>query len=105
MGKNRDTESLIRLIVNTVIHQIVAEHTNKPESVHSLQSEIIEYRGQAEKAAKGHNWNNEDEEYIQKRAWEKIKEKLAIKYSDVNYSEHEIANKLKKIIDEMMSMI
>ena len=102
MGKNRDLESLIRLIVNTISHQIIAEHTNKPESVDFLNSEIIEYRIQTEKAMKKHNWNNEDKEYAEKKALEKIKEKLAIKYSDINYSEQEIIIKLKNVMKEIM---
>ena len=102
MGKNSDLESLIRLIVNTIVHDIVAKHTNKPESLHSLNSEIIEYRGQAEKTAKTHNWNNEDKEYMEKKALEKIKERLAIKYSDVNYHEQEIIEKLKIVIEKIM---
>lgn len=102
MGKNRAIESLVRLIVNTVVHEIVAKHTNKPESFHFLQTEIIEYRDQTEKAAKEYNWNNEDKEYINKTALKKIKERLAIKYSDVKYSEQEIKEKLKKMIEKIM---
>ena len=102
MGKNSDLESLIRLIVNTVTHQIVVEHTNKPESRHFLNSEIVEYRSQTEKAAKKHNWNNSDKEHAEKKALEKIKEKLTVKYSDVDYSEGEIMRKLKNMIKEIM---
>lgn len=102
MGKNSDLDSLIRLIVNTITHQIVVEHTHKPESKHFLNSEIIEYRSQTEKAAKKHTWNNSDKEYAEKNALEKIKEKLAVKYSDVDHSEEEIIRKLKKVIKEVM---
>lgn len=102
MGKNRDLDSLIRLITNTITHQIVIENTNKPESKHFLNSEIIEYRIQTEKAAKKHNWNNSDKEYTEKKALEKIKEKLDFKYSDIDYSERDIIRKLKDTIREMM---
>ncbi len=102
MGKNKDLDSLIRLVVNTIAHQIVIEHTNKPESKHFLNSEIIEYRSQTEKAAKKHNWNNSDKEYVEKKALKNIKEKLAVKYSDVDYSEQDIIRKLRNMIKEVM---
>ncbi len=102
MGKNRDLDSLIRLIVNTIAHQIVVEHTNKPESKHFLNSEIIEYRNQTEKSARKYNWNDSDKEYAEKKALEKIKEKLAVKYSDVDYSEQDIIGKLRNMIKEIM---
>ena len=102
MGKNSDIQSLIRLLVNVVVHKIVAEHTTRPESAHFLHSEFIEYRSQIEKFAKGHNWNNQDKEYAEKKAIDKIKEKLVVKYSDVTYSEHDIITLLKKMIEELM---
>ena len=34
MGKNRDIEFLVRLLVNTVVHEIVIKHTHKSESKH-----------------------------------------------------------------------
>ena len=85
MGKNRDIKSLIRLIVNTIVHEIVVKHTNKPESEHFLRSEVIEYRSQTENVAKSHNWNDGDRRNVEVNALEKIKEKLAFKYSDVIY--------------------
>lgn len=101
MGKNRIRESLIREIANIIVHEIVVEHTNKPESVHFLESEIIEYRSQAEKTSKEHNWNVEDKEYIEEKALKIIKEKLAVKYSDVRYSEQEVIKKLKEMIKQV----
>ena len=102
MGKNRTRESLIREITNIIVHEIVAKHTNKPESVHFLESEIIEYRGRAEKTSKKYNWNADDEEYIEKRALKIIKEKLATKYPDVKYLEKEAISKLREMIKEMI---
>ena len=68
MGKNRDRESLIRLMVNTIVHELVLKNTNRPESKHFLNSEVIEYRSQTEKMAKEHNWNNEDKVHIREKA-------------------------------------
>jgi len=102
MGKNRDRESLIKLLANTIVHKIVAEHTNRPESKHFLNSEVIEYSNQTEKMAKEHNWNDEDKNYIEKEALKIIKEKLSFKYSDISYNEHEASTKMKKLIDELL---
>lgn len=102
MGKNRDIESLIRLIVNTIVHEIVIKHTNRPESKHFLSSEIAEYRSQTEKAAKKYNWNNKDKINISKKALAKIKEKLAVKYPDVIYSEPEITKKLEQLMNNIV---
>jgi len=102
MGKNRTKESLIRGIVNMVVHEIIAKHTNRPESVHFLESEIIEYRSRTEKTLEKYNWNPEDKEYIEKKALKMIKEKLAVKYPDIRYSEQEAIGKLRKMIKEIM---
>jgi len=102
MGKNRDRESLIRKIVNILSHEIVARHTNRPESTHFLNSEIIEYRSDAEKTAETHNWNSADKEYIKEKSLKKVIEKLKEKYSDVKYTEQEVIIKLKEIMNEMI---
>ena len=36
MGKNRDRESLIRLLANTTVHEIIFRNTNRPESTEFL---------------------------------------------------------------------
>ncbi len=96
MGKNRDIESLVRLITNTIVHEIVAKHTNKPESKHFLNSEIIEYRGQTEKMAEQQNWNDKNKKYIKEKVLKKIKEKLALKYPDISFS----AKEVDRLVDE-----
>lgn len=83
MGKNRDRESLIRLIVNTVVHEVLIKNSNRPESTSFLASEIIEYERKAGKFSELHNWNDEDKKYVQEKSLEKIKEKLKFKYSDI----------------------
>ena len=85
MGKNRDRESLIRLIVNTIVHKIVLKNTNKPESKHFLSSEIIEYIGQTEKMVEQHHWNEIDKGHIREKTLKKIKEKMENKYSDIDF--------------------
>ncbi len=102
MGKNRDLNILIRLIVNTVVHKIVVKHTNRPESKHFLKSEVIEYRNQTEDVAKSHNWNDDDRNEVRNIAFLKIKDKLKSKYSDVLFEDIEISENLNKIISELM---
>ena len=102
MGKNRVIESLIRLIANVVVHEIILENTNRPESAHFLNSEVIEYRSQTGAVAREFNWNDEDREYVEREALKKIKDKLSIKYSDVKYSEQKLARKLKEMIKDVM---
>ena len=102
MGKNRTRESLIREIVNIIVHEILVKHTNKPESAHFLSSEIIEYRIQTEKTSEEYNWNSDDKEYVENKALKMIKKKLDSKYPDVNYLEKDTITKLKSLIKEMM---
>ena len=89
MGKDRNRKSLIRLIANTIVHKIVAEHTNRPESKEFLNSEVIEYRSQTEKMSKNYNWNDEAKGIIKEKALEQIKKKMSFKYSDVSFSHEE----------------
>ena len=89
-------------IAHIVAHEILVGHTNKPESVDFLNSEVIEYRSQAEKDAEEHNWNVDDQKYVEEKALKMIKEKMAAKYSDVRYSEKEIAELLDNLIKDLM---
>lgn len=95
MGKNRDRESLIRMLVNVIVHKIVIVNTNKPESKSFLNSEIIEYRGQTEKLAISHKWNDEDKMYVFYKVVKKAVEKLESKYSDVSFRREDV-EKLEK---------
>lgn len=98
MGKNRDRESLIRLMVNTIVHEIVFKYTNRLESRHFLSAEIIEYRGQAGKMIEQHYWDEDDKRDIRKKLLKKIKEKMGKKYSDVDFSIEEA----EKLVDMEM---
>ena len=100
MGKNRDRESLIRMVANLVVHEIVFKGINRVESKKFLKSEIIEYGGRTEKKIQQHSWNDKDLEYIKGKAIKKIKDKLNSKYSDIFYSEKEINNFLDKEIND-----
>ena len=101
MGKNRDRKSLIRLMVNVIVHEIVIRNTNRFESKNFLGSEIIEYRGQTEKVLEKHVWDDNDLEYIREKALNNIKEKLKSKYSDINYNQNDIQKLLDKEIKNL----
>ncbi len=88
--------------MNTVVHETVARHTNRPESSHFLNSETIEYKSQAEKMAREFNWNDEDREYIAYLVLEKAKDKLSMKYADVEYAEDELVEAVRKAIREII---
>jgi len=104
MGKNRIRESLIKEIATIIVHEIVRENTNKPESKPFLESEIIEYRNRAEKTSEECSWNAGDKEYIEKKVLKTIIGKLDSKYSDVQYSEQEAIKKLKKMINDIFEI-
>jgi|SRR3989344_1680660 len=96
MGKNRDIKSVVVLLVNTVVHEIVAMHTNKPESKQFLKKEAIEYRGQAKEAFDLHTWNEFDKAHIKEKAIKEINKIMVSKYLDVASKEKEV----EALVDE-----
>ena len=99
MGKNRDIKSVVVSLVNTVVHEIVARHTNKPESKLFLEAEVAEYRSQTEKAVEKYNWNQWDKNHIREEAIKEINKILSSKYPDVSFQENEV----KLIVDKEIS--
>lgn len=68
MGKKSLIKSLGKIIGNIALHKILEKHTNKPESIPHLKSEIIAYSNNASDIAKKFNWNKQDEEEIRLEA-------------------------------------
>ena len=101
MGKNRDRESLIRLMVNTIVHELVLKNTNRPESKHFIDAEIIEYGGQTEKMAESHSWNQYDKKYLREKLLKNIKEKIKNKYLDVTFSIKDVEKLVDNKINEL----
>ena len=101
MGKNRDREALISLIISTVVHELLVQHTNRLESEHFLKSEVTEYFEQVKETASEHTWNDSDKEYIKERALKKIKNRMEFKYPDVQFTEKEAKDLLDKVISEL----
>jgi len=101
MGKNKDIKSLIGLVADTVVHELVAMHTNRPESESFLKSEIAEYRGQAEESYEEHTWNEEDKVNIKNNALKEVARRMTSKYPDVSFDESEI----EEFVDKEMKRL
>ena len=84
------------LVGNTVVHRLLAEKTNRPESTDFLWAEEVEYRAQARKKSQEYNWNDSDILQIKEKALKKIKNKFEGRYADVSASKDEI----EKMVDE-----
>ena len=96
MGKNSFIKTLGKGIGNVVLHKLLIEHTNKPESKSHLQYEELAYRDAVIKNAKEYNWNEEDNDAIKIQAIGFIKDKMSSKYNDVNFP----LNEAEKLIEE-----
>ena len=94
MGKNSDISSISNSIGTTILHEILVEHTNKPESLDHLTNEFIEYRGQSIKKINKKNLNEKDKNVIRLKVIRKIKNRLKLKYADVKVSPREIIKKV-----------
>ena len=98
MGKNSVLKTLGKRIGNVVLHRLLVNHTNIPESKSHLQNEENEYRNEAIKDSREYNWNEEDKRLIKNMAIEFIKNKKEKRYNDVDFS----LDEAKKLIDEEM---
>lgn len=96
MGKNRDVKNIGNIVGTAILHEILAEHTNRPESVNHLMKESVEYRGQSIKKINKVNLNDEDKKQINKIVINKIKNRLKNKYPDVQVSQEEIFQKVER---------
>ena len=83
MGKNSDIESASNSISNTLLHEILIDYSNKPESLTHLTSEEIEYQGQSMKKVSKVNFNDKDKKIVRNKVIKKIINRLKTKYSDV----------------------
>ena len=99
MGKNSDITSISNSLAITILHELLLEHTMKPESISHLRNEVVEYRGQSIKKINRVNLNDKDKKIIRTRVIRKINSRLRSKYSDVKISQREITKK----VDEELS--
>jgi hypothetical protein len=85
MGKNRTIQSLGKVIGNIVVHKIILEYGNKPESRSHISSEIIAYGDNALEIAGEFNWNDSDKIMIKQEILKEFHKKMQTKYSDIKF--------------------
>lgn len=101
MGKNRIIKILGNVVGNIAVHKILLRHTNKPESINHLKSEIETYRDNSLEIAGEFNWNQEDKKRIKSEALKKFNKDIKKYYSDVAFP----AKEPKKLIEETLGEI
>lgn len=102
MGKKSRIKSLAKITANIVMHKILVKYTNKPESIHFLNSEIIEYRHVAVNISEEYNWNSQDIENIKSNAIKLLTIGMNKKYPDVKFPISEAENLVEETLKEMM---
>lgn len=102
MGKNRLIKSLGKRIGNLVIHKILMKYTNKPESLHSLKSEVDEYRDNVMESSQEFNWNDKDKAEIKSLALDKFNKDMKVYYGDVKFPKEEPEKTADETIEECL---
>ena len=102
MGKNRIIKILGNVIGNIVVHKILIKHTNKPESLNHLESEVDAYRDNALEIANEFNWNKKDLEEIKSEALKKFEKDMKKYYSDVKFPINESDKLIEKTLKEII---
>lgn len=102
MGKNRVIKILGNIVGNLVVHKILVEYTNKPESINHLKSEIEAYRDSSLEIASEYNWNKEDKEKIRSLSSKKFKKDMNHNYPDVKFPVEEIPELIEETINEIL---
>jgi hypothetical protein len=100
MGKNRIIKSLGNIIGKIVVHKILVNYTNKPESVNHLSGEIGAYMDNAIETAQEFNWNEKDKSKIKQDALKKFKKDMERYYPDVKFPSDGIDEIIDKTIAE-----
>ena len=72
MGKNRTIKILGNIIGNIVVHRILIQHTNKPESILHMTKEVGVYGENASEIAEEFNWNDEDKLKVHEESLKKF---------------------------------
>ena len=89
MGKNSAIKSLGKCIGNIVLHKLLLNHTNRPESKNHLMGEVNDYGADAKEKAQEHSWTDEEKAEIEDKAFRRVKN-IVEKYPDLEYEESEI---------------
>ena len=102
MGKNEVIKSLSKVIANISLHKLIVIHTKKPESIHFLESEIIEYRSVALAKAQEFNWNNYEKEKMKELSLKILLNMREKKYPDIEFSVKEAETIISKTIEDLI---
>lgn len=102
MGKNKIIKSLGKRIGNLVVHRILLRHTNKPESLNHLESEVDTYRDSILESSQEFNWNDQDKLKIKSLASKEFKKRMIKFYSDVKFQPEEVNILIDKTIEECL---
>jgi len=100
MGKNSDIESISNSLSKTILHELVIEYGNRPESIPRLKKEAVEYGGQSIKKISKINLNDRDKKVIRDKVIRKIENDLKRKYNDIKVPKEAIS---KKVDEELFS--
>lgn len=101
MGKNRTIKSIGKIIGNVVVHKILVNHTNRPESLHHLQNEVNTYRDNVFGVVQEYNWNESDKERIYQESIKSFKNRIQ-KYPDIKYTKKEAIKLIHETINEII---
>jgi len=101
MGKNRTIKSVGKIIGNIVVHKILVNKTNRPESLHHLQSEVNTYRDNVFGIAQEYNWNDSDKQEIFNESIREFKSRIQ-NYPDVKYTMKEAKALIRETINEVI---
>jgi hypothetical protein len=101
MGKNKTIKSIGKIIGNIVVHKILVNKTNRPESLHHLQSEVSTYRDNVFGIAQEYNWNDSDKQEIFNESIRTFKNRIQ-KYSDIKYTIKEAEALIHETIDQFI---
>ncbi|MBS3100027.1 hypothetical protein J4463_02325 [Candidatus Pacearchaeota archaeon] len=102
MGKSRTIKILGNIIGNLVVHKILTKHTNKPESIHHLKSEIDAYRDNSLEIASEYNWNEKDKAQIKEISLKNFEKDMSNHYADVKFPKEEVPALIKETINELL---
>lgn len=104
MGKDRVIKIIGKLIAGMTAHKILTKYTNKKESIHHMESEIINYRGQLIDFISEYHWNEKDKELIKQEAKKRIKLELEKPhFKGVSFPQNEVDKFLNQSIKEFFS--
>ncbi|OGJ20408.1 hypothetical protein A3K73_00145 [Candidatus Pacearchaeota archaeon RBG_13_36_9] len=102
MGKNKAIKSLGNILSNLAIHKILVRYTNKPESLHHLESEIIAYIDTAWEQAGEFNWSDSDVEEIRSEVLTDFKRDIKRYYPDVRFTMEEAETIVEELLEEVL---